>query len=447
MATELKYNVENAADVINASSAQMSGISEIETLDAATFGQFATEYSNLFSEAATGFRNNVTAVITKINFFDIFYKKSGLNIFDMGVTFDGIEEDISTTLIDAEDDTDSYTLDDMAEDNPFIYHANQLDAQYWVNKSGWRFVWSVSDEEFQYMLLSVENWVSGLNMLNNRITQSIEQKRDQVARLAITNRIAVTLNNDNPNQSINLLELYNDENGTDLLASDALKSPEFLRWATAEIDLVKNKMENFDGDCNIASFQNSTIDPKIVVLKEFANKMRVNLLSDVYNKELLEREYTSEILAWQSATGGRGFDTTSRIMLNLNGVLDIVEDTKIDQSGVLGIIYDSRAVQGSIKDVGEVEQHRTGRLRFTTYYKHQAAKVKQQGKADFVVFYIADPVVAPETIPVDEKTESKPTELEDMTVNELKDIAKLKDIAGYSNMKKAELIEKIKETK
>jgi hypothetical protein len=132
---------------------------------------------------------------------------------------------------------------------------------------------------------------------------------------------------------------------------------------------------------------------KLILLSEFEKAARTYLYSDTFNDEYVKIPRADAIAFWQGPGLDFEFSSTSRIaaevmVTTIDGDTETKSKETVDQTGVLGILFDHRALL--VTNLRRwVTTNYNGRADFMNYwYKFDVGQASKLGE-NFVVFYAA----------------------------------------------------------
>jgi hypothetical protein len=181
--------------------------------------------------------------------------------------------------------------------------------------------------------------------------------------------------------------MYNDtlpESATALTASEAIHTPEFIRYASYIMSLYVDRLGVMSDLFNVGGTSKFTPRDRLhfILLSEFKRAADVFLQSDTFNDEFTRLPEAESVTYWQGSGLGYGFDSTG----NINVKTPTGHDVNV--TGVLGVMFDRDAMGVSNLD-----------RRVTTNYNPKAEFWNESHKADagyflnldenIVVFYAA----------------------------------------------------------
>lgn len=183
-----------------------------------------------------------------------------------------------------------------------------------------------------------------IQALNDSLVVSL----NNMSRTAVCNFVAEKIKASNG--VINLLTDYNGAHtGATLTQAEAIESPTFLRYASAQIkkylDLMKNPSVLYNADGNVRATARDNMH--ILCQSEFAINSQVYLESDTYWKDLLSLPGYTSVSYWNgnhTASGDNDFVTNSTINVIPSSEEGQATPTAVNQSGVIMVLADRQAI-------------------------------------------------------------------------------------------------------
>lgn len=257
--------------------------------------------------------------------------------------------------------------------------------------------WSYEDSIPEYQMFTAFTSAEKMGALIAGIKTNMENEMAIAEmnndNLAVDTYMAGALIGSNNAQKRNLLAEFNLIAETPITVAEALTNPEFLRYATYQINLTIKNMKApsvmFNSSDDIIR---QTMDDKMVVevLSNFAAASASFLQSDTYHKELVSIPRYEEVTYWQAPGTAFGFDDVSKIHVkNAQIGTDSNPTGEVEQSGIIAFVHDYDAVASIIY-----------RRRDYSKFNERSERMNIMMKADMgyavdltengVVFYIAE---------------------------------------------------------
>ena len=231
------------------------------------------------------------------------------------------------------------------------------------------------------------------------IDNSLAVDEEDLANLAVNTYMAGALKSTQGAQHRNLLAEYNTAitagGGTALTVATALKSPDFLKFASREIKTVVGNMKKMSTVYNGEGIPRHTPEDKMVVeiLGQFASATATYLESDTYHKELVALPRYEEVAYWQGSGTSFAFEDVSSINVQnekVNG------GQAVKQTGIIAFVHDYDAVASFINKPKRSSIYNPRTERTNVFYKATkgyGVDLSENG----VVFYISDAEAAAST--------------------------------------------------
>lgn len=225
--------------------------------------------------------------------------------------------------------------------DPFIYNPPEVSVKYFNSKTTFEIDISFTELQVKESLKSATEFMRFIAMIENRIRTKLTLCRDNLIMRTIVNLIAEKLAS---NQGVvNLLSAYNAAFGTTLTAYRAIKTPDFLRFASATIKLYSDRLKTASVLYNNDGYV--TFTPKeyqhLVLLSEFATGLDVYLYSDTYHEDLLKLGSFDSVAFWQGT--GNTIPPTFTAASSINAIIASDGKTEVNTNGVIGVLFDRDA--------------------------------------------------------------------------------------------------------
>lgn len=229
---------------------------------------------------------------------------------------------------------------------------------------------------------SASDLVRFVAMIENRVRTMLDMSNDNLIMRTIVNLICEKIAANH--NVIDLLALYNETHTQTVTADNALNSKEFLRFALATIDLYSKYLTKPSTLYNEGGFMNFT--PKeyqhLVLLSQFENAARFNLMADTYHEDLLDIGYYETVPFWQgTGTTAPTFTQCSTIFAKCASD----NTNEVHRSHILGVMFDrdAAAVCNSNPRVKVVPVERQ---EFTNYFYKEDCSYLNDTNENVIVF-------------------------------------------------------------
>ena len=288
--------------------------------------------------------------------------KVGLQIFIEDEDDLGDEFDIRKTSLDAGsivemvlfkdgDWTDNTSWDEIVSnsetaaptfDEMFGYHPIDADSVYFNKKVTIASeVYTDTHLQLKSAMLTRTGIVTFYNAVEQRWRNKLIQLKKKLKKMQVCSLIADKFI---ANSGVfNLLGLYNAEQaaGSKIDKTTAMKDPDFLRWAKAYIEILRENLRErtalYNPDGYVGAVPRAR--QKALLYAPFAEYLAVNLYSGTFHDDYVKLGGFDNVGYWQ-AQGGMSDDVKMQINLKTptNSAAAVVVN------GVLGVIFDDRAI-------------------------------------------------------------------------------------------------------
>lgn len=313
--------------------------------------------------------------------------------------YGSILERIKMDLIEAEENS-SWELEDRKEYSPNIFYQPKVTAKFFNSKTTFEIPISFTELQVKESFSSAEQLNAFVSMIQNAVSNSITVKMDSLVMDTINNGTAETLVSDllneddvtldltkSGNKAINLLALYNADKDVaeQLTAEQAIKSADFIKFASYTIHLYKDRLARISTIFNVEGKQRFTPESEnhLVLLTDFASASKVYLESEAYNKELLALPKYETVPYWQGSGTGYDFADVSKISVKTAGTNKTVE-----ANGIIGVMFDNVALGVTNLDQRVQSSFNPKAEFYNNFYKNDVGFFNDLGE-NFVVFFVA----------------------------------------------------------
>ena len=338
---------------------------------------------------------NLINHIGKVVFVDRVYKGNVPSVIRDSWEYGSILEKITADIPEATEN-DSWNLQDGETYNQDIFYQPKVSAKFFNSKVTFEVPISFTELQVKESFNNKEQLNGFLSMIFNAVETAMTIRLDNLIMRAINNMTAETIIDDLDDsegnidltisgvKAINLLALYNAEKAEQLVAEDAIKDPDFIRFASYMISLYKDRMSKISTLFNVGKKERFTPaeDVSLVLLSDFASASSVFLQSDTFNKELVSLPKHETVPYWQGSGADYAFEDVSKIHVKTSS------KKEVEASGILGVMFDVNAVGVANLD-RRVTSHYTAKAELYTNYYKAAAGYYNDLNENFLVFFVA----------------------------------------------------------
>lgn len=387
--------VEQIASLMNNVTSEVLGKSDIVANDLHNVVDIGTEILN--ANAVDNYVKSLVNHIGKVIFVNRPYSGSVPSVLMDAWEFGSVLEKISAEIPDATEN-DTWKLTNGTEYKQDIFTAPTVSAKFFNSKSTFEIPMSFTERQLKESFSNAEQLNAFISMIYGAIDKSMTIKTDSLIMRTINNMTAQTLHAEFPAvtdgaysavtgiKAVNLLKLYNDKTGETLTAEKALYTPSFIRFASYEMGVYKDRLSKISTLFNVGAKARFTPSDMlhIVLLSDFAKAAAAYLESDTFHNELVALPNAETVPYWQGSGKDYSFSNVSDIHVNiLNG------DTtaEITASGIIGVMFDRDALGVCNTDRRVTTTYNAKAEFYNNWYKFDASYFNDLNE-NFVVFFV-----------------------------------------------------------
>ena len=336
--------------------------------------------------------------IGKVIFVNRLYAGNVPSVLMDSWEFGSILEKISVDLPDAEMNA-SWGLNDRESYDPNVFYQPKVSAKFFNSRVTFEIPMSFTEMQVKESFSNAEQLNGFVSMLTTAIENSMTVKIDALIMRTIANFMGETVVNDlntadvgkpiviDPTASgmraVNLLKLYNDGATVALTKANALKNPDFIRFATYQISLYADRMTKISSLFNIEKRERFTpeADRHVVLLSDFAKASETFLASITFNPDHVALPEHESVPFWQGSGEQYLFADTSKIDVKTSAGKDV------SINGILGVIFDSNALGVTNLDRRVTTNYNPKAEFYTNFYKFDAGYFNDLSE-NFVMFFV-----------------------------------------------------------
>ena len=281
-------------------------------------------------------------------------------------------------------------LSDAGELDPFVISAPTAISKVYNSKVTYEAPITISDLMLKQAFTSAAEMGRFIAMIENRIQLKMTLSTDALIMRTINNLIGLKLGAGE--NVVNLLAEYNAGVAEADQITDpqvALRSTEFLRYATKTIALYKDYLKVASNKYN-GSNDYITFTPedrlKFVALSEFAKDMETYLYADTYHNEFVKMSGYSTVPFWQSqGESDDDFAIRSGIAVSCT---DGTNTYDVAQSGIVAVMFDEEAA-AVVNENYRITSQYNPRGEYTNYFYKWDAGYMNDTYENCVIFVVA----------------------------------------------------------
>lgn len=238
--------------------------------------------------------------------------------------------------------------------DPYVINLPEIVQTNFYGSTTYEFYSTFTREQLRYAFMSPESFNRFISSQMTHISNQREQRIENLTRGVVSNFIGATIQNNNTNQVVKLVTLYNAYAGTQL-TGDTVRQPEnfpaFAKWMFGFLDTLAGYLaerstlyhHNFTGK-PISRFTDAT-NLRMYLLNSFENSVSTEVLSDVFNEGNLKFATHERVNFWQSIESPDAISVTCSYTDD-NG--DVQTSEEVSQSDIIGVMFDRDAMGYSL---------------------------------------------------------------------------------------------------
>ena len=376
--------VEQVYSIMNAVTQTTLGENEVLAEDLSNIVDIGNSIMNV--AGIENYVRSLTDHIGKTIFVNRAYSGSVPSVLMDGWEFGSILEKVTYDDLPEATENESWKLENGKSYDVNVFTQPKASAKFFNKRVTFEVPMSFAERQVKSAFDNAAQLNSFFSMIYNAIDKSMTVKVDGLVSRTINNMIGETLvNGANTVKAVNILKMYNEKFGTRLTANNCIYDPEFIRYASLVIGLWSDRLTKLSTLFNVGGKDRFTSKDlqHIVLLSEFEAYAKAYLYSDTYHKEFTALPNAEKVAYWQGSGTNYDFASTSRIHVTTSS------GDEVEQSGILGIIFDRDALGVSNLDRRVTTNYNAKGEFFNNWYKFDAGYFNDLNE-NFVVFYVAD---------------------------------------------------------
>ena len=376
--------VEQVYSIMNAVTQTTLGENEVLAEDLSNIVDIGNSIMNV--AGIENYVRSLTDHIGKTIFVNRAYSGSVPSVLMDGWEFGSILEKVTYDDLPEATENESWKLENGKSYDVNVFTQPKASAKFFNKRVTFEVPMSFAERQVKSAFDNAAQLNSFFSMIYNAIDKSMTVKVDGLVSRTINNMIGETLvNGAGTVKAVNILKMYNEKFGTRLTANNCIYEPEFIRYASLVIGLWSDRLTKLSTLFNVGGKDRFTSKDlqHIVLLSEFEAYAKAYLYSDTYHKEFTALPNAEKVAYWQGSGTNYDFASTSKIHVTTSS------GDEVEQSGILGIIFDRDALGVSNLDRRVTTNYNAKGEFFNNWYKFDAGYFNDLNE-NFVVFYVAD---------------------------------------------------------
>ena len=352
---------------------------------------------------ATSYDNYVKTLVDHIGrviFVDRKYSGSLASLYRDNWEYGAVMEKIYVTDLPVAIENDTWKLQNGTSYDPNVFTQPSVAAKFYNKKSTFEVDLSIADIQVRSAFDSATQLNAFISMLMNSVDTAINIRLEGLSERVINTLIANTFNDDIPDldvsktgiKAVNLLKLYNDQfTSATLTVDECMYNAEFIRFAALTIAKYSERLTKVSKLFNCGGLVRFTPKDKqhIVLLSDFVAAAGSYLQSDTYHNEFTRLPDAVTVPYWQGSGTDYGFDSISKVHIDIVDPSDDTKTIEVELPGVLGVIFDHDAA-GITNDKRRVTSNYNAKAEFTNMFYKQDANYFVDLNENAVVFFVGE---------------------------------------------------------
>ena len=340
------------------------------------------------SENVDNYVKKLVNHIGKVVFNNRLYKGGVPSVMVDSWEFGSILEKVSTEMPLATE-SDTWKLIDGQDYSPDVFYQPKVSAKFFNSMVTFEVPMSFTERQVKESFSNVNQLNGFISMLKVSVENSLTVKIENLVMKTMNNMIGETIGSVITEtvltdvKAVNLLHNYNTESGKTLTPEQAIKNPDFIKYASYVIGLYKDRLSKISTLFNVGGTQKFTPESElhIVLLSDFAQASKVYLESDTYNQENVKLPTYETVPYWQGSGKEFEFEEVSKVHVKTSS------GKLVEQSGILGVMFDTNALGVSNLDSRVTTNYNPKAEFYNNFYKLDAGYYNDLNE-NFVVFFV-----------------------------------------------------------
>lgn len=233
--------------------------------------------------------------------------------------------------------------------NQFLFTPPSVTQQFWNSKTTYDISMSFTELQVKESFNGRSELMAFIGMIENAIRTSKTIKEKGLAEQAISNFMGEKIYNNNG--VVHLVSMYNDAYNpeTDITMATALYDPSFLRFASVQMMLYKDRLRDASNVFNLGTVPTFTPEEylHVCVNSEFAKSVEAYMTADTYHDAMVALPHYDTVNFWQSLRDDPdGLGTKTYYNFNTTSAINITTSTGHDvaKAGIVAIMFDRDAI-------------------------------------------------------------------------------------------------------
>lgn len=335
--------------------------------------------------------------IGKVIFVDRRYEGTVPSVIYDGFEFGSVLEKIGSD-IPQYSENETWSLNSGESYDPNIFYGSSVYAKFFAKYVTFEVDLSVTDKQVKSAFSSASELNRFVEMLFGKVEDAMTLASEALVMRTINGAIAETIYADygataiglkSGVKAINLLYLYNQAHqSATLTQAQALKSPEFIRFASAQMMKVAKRLKKVSKLYNVGGKERftPTKNLKIVLHSDFSSDAQVYLYSNTFHEDYVKLPKADEVPYWQGVGNDPDnpeFTTAIDLKLPSNNAVTV------KANGIIGVMFDEDCC-GMLNFERYTTSNYNAKAEFTNYFHKQRVCAWYDANENCIVFLCND---------------------------------------------------------
>ena len=381
--------------LVNSATTEVLGKSDLVAADLSNVVDVGTEIFN--SDAVDRYVRSLVNHIGKVIFVDRPYSGNVPSVFMDSWEFGSILEKITAEIPEASQNVE-WDLQDGEPYSQDVFHKPQVSAKFFNSKVTFEVPMSFTEKQVKQSFSSAAQLNGFMSMLHSTVDKAMTIKTDALIMETINNMIAETLLSDFTSggtvadfgsksgiKAVNLLYLYNQKFSKTLTAEAAITDPEFIRFASMQMQLYIDRLSKISTLFNAGGKARFTSGDMLhaVMLSDFKAAAGSYLQSNTFHDTYTALPNAEVVPYWQGSGTAYAFNSVSSINIKT------ASGKSVSTGGILGILFDRDALGVTCLDRRVTTAYNARGEFYNNFYKFEAGYFNDTNE-NFIVFYVKD---------------------------------------------------------
>ena len=339
-------NVQQVYELLNQITGELTGHEDLVTNDLSNVVDVGTAIFD-----ATSVDNYVKSLVNKVGKVVAVnrpYKPPYPNIKREAWEYGSVLQKLRCAIPEAEANP-SWNLVSGEGANQFLFTPPTVTQQFWNSKTTYDISMSFTEMQIKQSFNGRSELMAFIGMIENAIQTSKTIKEKGLAEQAISNFMGEKVYNNNG--VVHLVTAYNDAYNPDtpITMATALYDPSFLRFASVQMMLYKDRLKDASNVFNMGTVPTFTPEEylHVVVNSEFAKSVEAYMTADTYHDAMVALPNYDTVNFWQSIRDEPGsLGTKTYYNINTTTAIDITTSAghNVAKAGIVAVMFDRDAI-------------------------------------------------------------------------------------------------------